>query len=122
MAAVLNFKKFFNREESAPSKNFRHSHSLNSLNQKALEDLLQFMEQRFFCDLLPEIKGKKTALIAYPHSKIILEKIVKLNPEALAVYQPEPFSLLPDLECSPIQGSLKPLSLRPDFFDALLIP
>ncbi len=122
MPSVLNFKNFFRKaEESTLQKSFRHPNYLNSLGAQALANLVNFIEQKGFPDLLPECGQKNTAVIAYPSCKFILERLSKKN-ATIVNYQIEPFIVSQTVQSFTLGGNLKPLSLRAGAFDLVVAP
>ncbi len=124
MAGVVhNLKRWFGKSEAAnvlPS--FRQTHFLNSMTDQQLSDLFQFVEQKHFLEVAPEIISKNILFLSHASSKLILERVAKMAPQQIINYQLEPFIPPKSGRLFSVNGNLRSLAVRSSFFDTVFMP
>lgn len=121
MSAILQLKQFFKPKVKPLS--YKHSHFLNSLDQKRLQEILLYSEGDNLAQTALEITGKKVLFCNDGLHKYALKKIVQAEPSYTMnlVYNNKEWQRQ-KLGYSTIQGDLNHLPLRRGYFDYYMCP
>lgn len=125
MATLLNLTKKLFRQTGPQIQAYKYYHFLNSLPRERLEQILLLSESLSLPQLVPSLAEKRTLFFNDLKHKLLLKKILAVDPGYFLSYIHAGFDLVSaptETKYYNIVGGLSPLALKKGFFDVAICP